>query len=291
MDLYQLKNFYILCLNENYTKAAQKLLISQSAVSHSIKKLEESLQKKLIDKSQKGFHLTREGLILFEHCKKINSTIEKATEDLHNFQINQSEITIGSTLEFGSTILVKQLALFNQEFKYGKIHLELSNNILPALLKDEVDMIIDCKLHHNKDLYMIPLFREEYVVICTPAYKKLNNIIAPNNLDRCHLLSMDKEGNWWHRFYYSLKEEKRPALKKIIQINHIRGIINGAVASMGVGLVPKYTVTDELNSKKIIQLFPEIKISEDFFSLYIKKEKKTLRKYKQVVKFLKQCSI
>jgi len=291
MDLYQLKNFYVLCLNENYTKAAQKLLISQSAVSHSIKKLEESLQKKLIDKTQKGFHLTREGLILFEHCKKINATIEKATEDLHNFQINQPEITIGSTLEFGSTVLVKQLALFNQEFKYGKIHLELNNNILPALLKDEVDMIIDCKLHHHKDLNIIPLFREEYVVICTPAYKKLNNIIAPNNLDRCHLLSMDKEGCWWHRFYYSLKEEKRPTLKKIIQINHIRGIINGAVASMGVGLVPKYTVTDELNSKKIIQLFPEIKLSEDFFSLYIKKEKKTLRKYKQVVKFLKGCSI
>jgi len=291
MDLYQLKHFYTLCINQNYTVAAQKLLISQSAVSHSIKKLEESLQKKLIDKTKNGFHLTREGLILFEHCKKINSTIERATEDIQNLQAAQTEITIGSTLEFGSTILVKQLASFNQEFKYGKIHLELNNNILPALLKDEVDLIIDCKLHHHKDLSMIPLFREEYVVICTPNYKKQYSIITPYDLDRSHLLSMDKEGNWWHRFYYSLKEEKRPTLKKIIQVNHIRGIINGTIASMGVGLVPKYTVIDELGTKKIIQLFPEIKISEDCFSIYIKKEKQSLRKFKQVIKYLKKCSI
>ncbi|OFZ46006.1 MAG: hypothetical protein A2381_00410 [Bdellovibrionales bacterium RIFOXYB1_FULL_37_110] len=291
MDLYQLKNFYTLCINENYTIAAQKLLISQSAVSHSIKKLEESLQKKLIDKTQKGFHLTREGMILYEHCKKINASIEKASEDLQNLQPGQLEITVGATLEFGSTVLVKQLASFNQEFKYGKIHLELSNHLLPSLLRDEVDMIIDCKLHHHKDLNMIPLFREEYVVICTPYYKKINNIITPSNLDRCYLLSMDKDGNWWHRFYYALKEEKRPTLKKLIQINHIRGIINGTIASMGVGLVPKYTIIDELNSKKIIQLFPEIKLSEDYFSIYIKKEKKSLRKFRQVVKHLKRCSI
>ena len=260
MDLYQLKTFYILCLNKSYTVAAKKLFVTQSAVSHAIKKLEASIAKKLIDKNKKEFFLTPEGKILFDHCKKIFFHIAKVQEDLKTLHSTTMEITIGSTIEFGTTVLIKQLEEFNREFKFGKIHMELHNEIMPYLLKDDVDLIIDCKLHLHEDLHSIPLFREEYVVICTPKYRHEKKIQVPLDLERCNLISLDIKANWWHRFYSALSDQKRPKLKNIIQINHIRGIINGTLASTGVGLVPKYTVFNELRRKKLIQLFPEIKL-------------------------------
>lgn len=294
MDLYQLRTFYTLCLNGNYTTTAEKLLITQSAVSHSIRKLEESINARLIDKykykSNRKFALTSEGEILFTHCKKIFQQIEEACEDLKELKSEKIVMKIGAPVEFGSIVLVRQIAEFKKKFNQFNINIEFHNNILPYLLRDEVDIIIDCKLHRHDDLVSIPLFREEYVVICSKNYLKQKKIKRPNDLENCTILSMDEDGKWWDRFNFSLPEKKRTSFNQIMQINHIRGIINGTLSSIGIGLVPKYTVIEELHNKNLIQLFPQIKLSEDRFSIFVKKGKRKLKKNKSIINFLLENS-
>jgi len=57
MDLYQLKMFFNLGKVKNYTETAKSLNVTQSAVSHAIKKLETSLETRLIHKKGNNFNL------------------------------------------------------------------------------------------------------------------------------------------------------------------------------------------------------------------------------------------
>jgi len=72
----------------------------------------------------------------------------------------------------------------------------------------------------------------------------------------------------------------------VIQINHIRGLINGAISGLGIGFVPKYTVMRELEKKILIDPFPQIKPAADDFNIYIKKEKLKFKKNRLLIDYL-----
>ncbi|MBT4525074.1 MAG: LysR family transcriptional regulator, partial [Deltaproteobacteria bacterium] len=71
MDLNQLRVFYTLAQTKNYSKCAQKLFVTQSAISHAIKKLEVNLDLKLVQKVNNRFSLTRVGETLFKTCQTV----------------------------------------------------------------------------------------------------------------------------------------------------------------------------------------------------------------------------
>ena len=71
MDLYQLKTFFTLGKVKNYTETADALHVTQSAVSHAIKKLENSVGTPLIRKKGKDFKFTEAGRELFRSCEMI----------------------------------------------------------------------------------------------------------------------------------------------------------------------------------------------------------------------------
>lgn len=97
MDLYALKTFFTLAKVNSFTKAAERLFVTQSAVSHSIKKLESSVNAQLITRKGKTPLLTGAGKALFRSCEIIFSEIEKADQDIaRHSEKAKFSITIGS---------------------------------------------------------------------------------------------------------------------------------------------------------------------------------------------------
>src|SRR5690625_7739025 len=71
MDYRLLHYFTTLVDQGSFTKAAQHLLISQPSLSSAIKKLETSVNLKLIERSTRNFQLTKEGEIVYKESKKL----------------------------------------------------------------------------------------------------------------------------------------------------------------------------------------------------------------------------
>lgn len=287
MDLYQLKTFFTLAKVESYTKAAETLFLTQSAVSHAIKKLENSIDTKLIMKKGKEFKLTEAGKALFNSCKKIFFELDKVEEEISYFKKKLVwSVKIGAPVEFGTTILIKHV----KDFMNSKpnIHLDFyfSHHLKDSLIKDKVDFIIDCYEHKMLDIKKFNLFVEQYITIASPKFIKKLKIVEVANLGNVNVLSIDKDLNWWNRFLTSVPQKNIPQFKKIIQINHIRGIINAAISGIGIGFVPKYTVLKELSEKLLIDPFPNIKPLADHFNIYIKNDKLKLKKNKLVINYL-----
>ncbi|MCK5096712.1 MAG: LysR family transcriptional regulator [Desulfobacteraceae bacterium] len=292
MDLYHLKTFFTLAKIKNYTKTAQLLFVTQSAISHAIKKLETSIDTPLIQKKGKTISLTDAGHTLFQSCEKIFYEIEKADQDIVRFK-NEAKvrIRIGSPVEFGTTILINHIKNFLDT--HPDIHLDFlfSHHLEKPLLRDEVDLIIDCKDHFLPRFEKIYLFQEQYITIASPEFVGQNNINSLEDLKNVSILSVDKRLEWWQNFITVNPEKKQSYLKNVIQINHVRGLINGAIAGLGIGFVPKYTVLSELNEKILIDPFPKIKPRADHFNILINKEKLAFKKIQALIHFLTELKL
>ena len=287
MDLYHLKTFFTLAKAKNFTRAAEQLFVTQSAVSHAIKKLEASVATPLIRRQGKVLDLTPAGHALYRSCEKIFYEVERADQEVaRHRQEARVRIRLGSTIEFGTTILINHIRGFLDT--HPEIHLDFyfSHHLETPLVRDEVDLIVDCVRHSLPGLKTFHLFQEQYVTIASPGFLREHRIKTIDDLERVKILSSDKQLAWWRNFITAIPEDKQACLKQVVEINHIRGIINGAVAGLGIGFVPRYTVIRELEQKVLLDPFPGIQPGADHFNIFIKKEKLTFDKNKALIQYL-----
>ncbi len=287
MDLNRLHIFLEAARAKNYTVAGARLNLSQSAVSHAIRKLETSIGRSLVTWRGKQFSLTDDGVHLLEVCERVFRDLQGAEQELLSGDAGKMRrIVLGAPVEFGTTVLVQKMGPLLERHPDLHIDYQFSHHLLEPLLHGEVDLIIDCVDHKQPSLERIDLFREKYVIIGSPKLHATLTIDTPRDLQDVAVLSMDKEGRWWDRVRRSLSPGQRPALRRIVCINHIRGIIHAAASGLGVGLVPKYTVLTELAHGTLVDLFPDLALLEDVFRIYQKRSLADGEANRQVTEYL-----
>jgi DNA-binding transcriptional LysR family regulator len=290
LDLNQLRTFFTLVQAGSFSETAHRLHRTQSAISHAIRKLEELAGVVVVDRRVRDLRLTDEGRRLYQACESVFATLDGVCEDFQQGRsLSLGRIRLGTTIEFGCHVLMKQMAVFLKQNPGIEIDFTLGPDLLEPLLRDDVDIAIDCVEHFRPEFQKIPLFRESYTVACAPNFMKEHDIKQPSDLSRCPMLSMEKSGAWWHRFLLTLPEGQRPELRRIIAVNHIRGMVHAAVHGLGVVLAPKHSVQGECDRGQLVQLFPSIQTTEDSyycFFLYQKANKARLGKHRQLVAFL-----
>lgn len=288
MNLYQLKTFFTAARTLNFTEAAKKIYLTQSAVSHAIRNLEKSIKTELFRKAGKKLFLTETGELLYKTCETVFYELEKTEEAIAKSRNDSiGTIRIGSTVEFGTTLLVKHLKGFIDKNPGINVDFQFSNNLLKPLLADELDIIIDCWEHPPHGLEKIQLFREEYAVVASKLFLKENKIKIPEDLSNCNILSLDKNGDWWGNFLNALPKNSRPKFRTIIRIDHVRGIINAAIESVGIGFVPKYCILKELKVGSLMNVFPKLHLLEDRFYIYQKSKKSNFKRHRALINYLR----
>ena len=287
LDLYQLKTFFVFAKVRNVTQTAERLFVTQSAVSHALKKLEKSIGKELVMRRGGKYHLTELGEMLYRSCEKIFREIESFEEGLgKNGELRKQRIYLGAPVEFGTTVLIRSMERFFRMHPNIHVNFLFSHFLEEPLMRDEVDLAVDCKSHEHPDVERIFLFRERYAAVASPEYVRRFSIEKIKDLERVRILSLDEKGEWWNNFLLAIPIEQRPDFKDIMQISHVRGLINGAIQGIGVSFVPRYTVENELKQHLLIDLFPGELIMDDEFCIYIKKGKREVGKNKAVIDFL-----
>ena len=83
-DFRQVKAFVAVAEKGSFTLAAKEIFLTQSAVSHSIRALEEQLSCKLLDRSRRKVQLTPEGILFLKRCRRIMQELEGAKKELEN---------------------------------------------------------------------------------------------------------------------------------------------------------------------------------------------------------------
>ena len=291
LDLPQLRTFYTLAQVGSFTACAQRMHRTQSAVSHAMAKLEGLAGVALLDRRSRELGLTEEGRRLYQACEQVFATLDAAVEDLQRHQsLTRGRLRVGTTVEFGSSILMKHMQPFLAANPDLEIDFTLSQDLLAPLQRDDLDLIIDCQEHPLPTLKKSPLFRETFIVACAPAFRRSHRLRAPLDLARVPVLSLDKAGLWWNRFLVAVPDQEQPQLGRIIAVTHIRAMIHAAVEGMGVLLVPRYSVLEELTRRDLVPLFPAIRPMEDHFSIYQRKAKASHPRQRLLTQYLQSLS-
>jgi DNA-binding transcriptional LysR family regulator len=247
------------------------LHVTASAVSHAVAKLESRLGRDLVEWKNRKLSLTPEGARLFQVCQRVFDDLEQVDRELgQESAATMHHFVLGSTVEFGTTVLVPRLRPLLQAHPNLSVRFHFSHDLLTPLLRDEIDLAMDCKHHAHPLVHREPVFREKYVVVAAPAFLAAHPVKSPLDLRRTPVVSLDGEAVWWNNLTHSLPAERRPLFERVITVDNVRGMINAAIAGYGVALLPKYSVLGELAAGTVVALFPRLRLLEDTFSVYQK---------------------
>lgn len=287
LDLAHLRAFHAVVQAGGFSAAARRLHRTQSAVSHAVRKLETSAKVRLLDRRGREVRLTEAGRRLLQACDVAFATLDAAQEELgHERGRAEGRIRLGATVEFGCSVLMRHIQPFLAAHPGVEMDFHLGHDLLTPLLREDVDLAIDCHDHARADLERTPLFRESYMVACSPAYLSAHEIREPEDLGRCTVLSLDKACAWWERFLARFPKTRRPAFGRVVAIDHIRALVTAAANGMGVLLAPSYSIQEELRRGALVPLFPSLRPLEDRFALYQKTAKARLAKHRLLKEYL-----
>ena len=122
--LDQLKILHAISNEGSFKKAAEKLYISQPAVSLQVQNLEKQLNTPLFYRDKRKARLTEAGLLLIKYCDRVLSLCEEACRALDELQALESgTLIIGASQTTGTYLMPKLIGIFRQ--KYPQIAVEL----------------------------------------------------------------------------------------------------------------------------------------------------------------------
>jgi LysR family transcriptional regulator, glycine cleavage system transcriptional activator len=287
LDLSKLQVFHEATRAGSYTAAAKRLHVTQSAVSHAVRKLEESLGRPLVEWRRRRLTLTKEGQYLHGICQRVFQELVEAERvlDLHAAGLPEV-LTVGATVEFGTTVLLGKLRPLAESVPSLHLDFRFRDDLAPLLLRDEIDVAIDCHPHHHPSVQATGLFREKYVIVASPAFLAASPVRRPADLEQVPVLSTDRTGSWWGNALRAFPGHRRPVLGRVVEMDQVRGMVQAAVEGYGVALLPKYAVLGRIAACELVVLFPRLPLVEDWFSLCQKRAHAQREKNRLITDYL-----
>ena len=109
-DLNLFRTFYVVATYNSFTKAAEKLFVSQPAVTQSIKKLEEQLDVELFKRTSTGINLTKAGEKVYYYAEQLCNVVEANQNLIEKIKETEIEtINIGVPTHIGTFYFIKFL--------------------------------------------------------------------------------------------------------------------------------------------------------------------------------------
>ncbi|AOA57814.1 LysR family transcriptional regulator [Acinetobacter larvae] len=168
MTLKQIKSFLILARTLNYAHAAAELYISQSALSLTIKTLEQDLGGKLFKRNTRRVELTAEGHSLIPYARRLMANWDEMEYDIKQlFKFNRGSLSLASMPYITHAILPGVIQNFLQQYQNinFSIH-DITNETVIELVKDSIFELGICFEPEVKDqLHFTSLFNEDFVAL------------------------------------------------------------------------------------------------------------------------------
>jgi LysR family transcriptional regulator, transcription activator of glutamate synthase operon len=168
MDAHQLKYFQTLSSICSFTKAADELTLSQSALSRSISRLEEELGVPLFERKSRGVILNRYGEIFLKHANQVLLEIDEAKQEINNIlDPFHGTISLGFIQPLGSRFVPDLIGEFQKQKPGIKFQLiqDTTKNILKKIESAEIDIGFCAPKEPIENLSSFPIMNQELFLI------------------------------------------------------------------------------------------------------------------------------
>ncbi len=178
MDFRQLEMFLAVAQNLSFTEAGRKLFVAQSAVSRKVRLLEDELGEKLFKRVNKRVYLTHAGETLASYARRIFLDLRNAAMEVQGIaNLTRGRITVGGGMTACICLLPPVLERFKAAYPNVEAVVETGQTdvLLRQIRTNELDLGVVTLPVRFPDLKVIPLCKEELVLVCSSKHPKLRH--------------------------------------------------------------------------------------------------------------------
>lgn len=258
--LQQLRILKAVATEENLTRAAELLYVSQPSLSKQIKTLEKNLDILLINRENNKISLTENGKVFLQYCERILALCEESCRvliDLKNGE--RGNLTVGASQTIGTYLMPRVLALFAQN--YPQIDLKVQVNSTRIIAKNIVNREIDIAVvggeipeELKKNLSIKHFVDDEFSLIISKSHPfAMKKRITKEDLYHLNFITLNANSTI-RKFIDNIliqNQIQTKQLKVIMQLNSIEGIKTAVSLGVGAAFVSSSAIEKEIELKTI----------------------------------------
>jgi len=261
LDWDKLRIFHTAAESGSFTHAAEKLGMSQSAVSRQISALEDDLALKLFIRHARGLVLTEVGEQLFRTAHRMHWELQQVETQMSESQdVPTGPLIVTTTVGIGSTWLSSRLDEFLKLYPLIQLEIRLNDAELDLAMR-EADVAIRLHRPNQSEMIQRKLFTVHNHFYASNSYvEEFGMPTAAEQLDDHRIISFGEpvpsylgDINYLERMGRSDSSPRRAALK----INAIYGMMQAARAGIGIAMLPAYVTEKE---DGLVQVLPEVEL-------------------------------
>jgi LysR family transcriptional regulator, glycine cleavage system transcriptional activator len=247
-----LRTFEAAARHMSFTKAAEELNVTQSAVSRQVAQTEEYFGLLLFQRVRQRLVLTDAGQQYAKAVRDALGQIQSATVTLLAHKGAGGALNIATPAAFASKWLIPRLARFNQACPGVVINLS-TRDVVFDLEREQCDAAFHYGFNDWPDVISEPLVGQEFAVICSPEYLDTRPAVSsPADLRHHVLLQHTRGPNQW-RLWFEAAGVKHVDPWIGPRFEHFYMVMQAALAHLGTGLVPRLLVEDDLASGRLVE--------------------------------------
>jgi DNA-binding transcriptional LysR family regulator len=170
MEDHRLKAFCLIVETKSFSKAAQAKFMTQSAMSHLIKNLEDELGVKLLNREAKTVTPTPAGRLFYDYALQILDFYKRMENDVYDLvQKVKGPLTIGASPTVATYFLSQVFYSFSKTYPEVQIRVSVSNteSIIDYLYEGNIDVGIVEGIHQKTTIYYEVIAEDEMVIIAS----------------------------------------------------------------------------------------------------------------------------
>lgn len=290
LELYRV--FYSVAKNGSITRAANELLISQPAISKSIKLLENQLNTPLFIRKSDGVELTEVGLLIYDKVRDALDLIKSAEEDIKAYtNLESGSINIGASKTIIHEYLMPYIKGFHE--MYPKISIRVFTDKTSDLIKKSnmglVDIIFtNMPYSFPNDYETQKLLELHDVFVANDSFKEYKNKkINIKDLEKLPLLVLTKGASSRIRLD-DFCVENNISINPEMEFGSNTLIKEFTEAGFGIGLLTKEHVKKELENGELFELDIQIPLKDKYLGMAYSKSIKNNIIVKKFINYINE---
>jgi len=262
MELRQLRYFLAVADCGNFTRAAEKVAISQPSLSVQIAALEEELGALLFDRLGRHVALTESGRVFRDHAQRVIRETELATQSVRDLTgAEQGRLVVGVLSTVNSYLIPPLVCRFKQRFPHVhlQVHAQPSSAIEEAVAANRLDLGLCLLPATNDRLITSRLFTETLVLVAPPGVRPTAKRIRMRDLATLPLVLLPSD--------YCLRKMieaecadagVRPQVS--VEMTSPEGILEAVKEGAGLTILPELFVRHRIRGSmlRVIELYDPV---------------------------------
>ena len=257
LDWDKLRIFHEVARIRNFSRAAEVMGLSQSAISRQIRALEESLSVTLFHRHARGLILTEQGELLYQTTANVADSLREAEGVISSSKEKPiGSLRVTATVGFGSHWLVPRLKEFTDLYPEIELQVLLNDEELDLGMRD-ADVAVRFRAPHQVDLVRRSLFIAHYHLAASQEYlAKHGTPKSLTELDDHDIVVYGENApagirdvNWLVTADAPPNAPRKPKLR----VDNLMGVLVALQAGMGIGMLPNYMAPEERGLVRILE--------------------------------------